>query len=927
MADEIVVDFRGSGDAATIQAGVDLASKDDVVIVYPGQYPESVTVTRGLRIIAQQSSTVEILGPVSVLDIPRTSQVVLSGLDIDLSQQLTMPGAASPDGALIVSDSEGLVTLHDCRLTGNPFVSSPTTLAPGAFLVNARRVVVTDSSIRGADGVSSDPMGLSPIGGDSASTGLVMTNSRATMWGGSIAGGEGVERTFSAISRAGDGGHGAVLRQSQLYVNGVMIRGGDGGRDRDFIPAPGGDGGDGVRTDAGSEILLQQSTVAAGIGGRSATGVPGVTGAPLAGQGSAQFLPGQSQAHVSESWAFAQSTLDMTLRGTPGDAVEVFLATGLPPFLFDLAGSMPSFTPRIDSGSALGVAGVIGGNGELAISVNIPALPTSPSTFPVVFLARTATGASPWIYGAPMPVIGVNCSTSEPDCNGNGVGDLCEIVRRTASDIDRNGIPDDCDPDCNANGVLDVLDIELGISTDLNGNWIPDECESSMVSWIVDPNAAAGGNGSAIAPFRSIGEAARVCLSGDEIVLRDGVYNTADDRKLDFGPRSVSIRSENGPAQCIIDAQSLGRVFTFSSIGFAAPAEVSISGLTILNGRVTGVPVFSGEDSGGAILAIWTELTVSDCTFEGCVAAGGGALFAHEGRLTVRSSTFRGNTDTLGNVWRGGGAISARLMLQGVTLDDCLFVDNASPASGGAVRVQQAGPLFVSRCRFFRNASPGFIGEGGALFLRNVSDWHFDQSLFAGNQADKGGAVLVQNHATFSGLVTHCTMHGNVANEGSAIRLYGGGAFAIYNSIIWSNGDPNLRPIDLSSSAAANVDVQSSNLEGGVGSIAWTGTTMHSVTSLNVINVDPAFRDLLGPDGDPSTVEDNDYRLMAGSPSVDAGANPLLAFDNADTNGNGVTNERVTLDLDGRARRNDDPATANTGVGLAPLTDQGAYER
>ncbi|MCH8153415.1 MAG: hypothetical protein IH830_13710 [Planctomycetes bacterium] len=62
------------------------------------------------------------------------------------------------------------------------------------------------------------------------------------------------------------------------------------------------------------------------------------------------------------------------------------------------------------------------------------------------------------------------------DCNGNGIDDALDIAHGDSSDLNANGIPDECE-DCNDNGVLDDLDIALGTSLDLNGNGIPDECE------------------------------------------------------------------------------------------------------------------------------------------------------------------------------------------------------------------------------------------------------------------------------------------------------------------------------------------------------------------------------------------------------------------------------------------------------------------
>ena len=79
------------------------------------------------------------------------------------------------------------------------------------------------------------------------------------------------------------------------------------------------------------------------------------------------------------------------------------------------------------------------------------------------------------------------------------------------------------------------------------------------------------------------------------------------------------------------------------------------------------------------------------------------------------------------------------------------------------------------------------------------------------------------------------------------------------------------------------------------------------------LELDPAFADPDGPDGNPDTVLDNDYRLDATSSCIDAG-------DNAPAAG-------ILVDLDGNPRFVDDPNVADTGSGTAPLIDMGCYER
>jgi len=61
------------------------------------------------------------------------------------------------------------------------------------------------------------------------------------------------------------------------------------------------------------------------------------------------------------------------------------------------------------------------------------------------------------------------------DCNGNQVADSADIAGSLSSDVNVDGIPDECQ-DCNGNSILDPLDLASG-ELDLNANGVPDVCE------------------------------------------------------------------------------------------------------------------------------------------------------------------------------------------------------------------------------------------------------------------------------------------------------------------------------------------------------------------------------------------------------------------------------------------------------------------
>ncbi|MHC4478431.1 MAG: C10 family peptidase [Planctomycetota bacterium] len=73
-----------------------------------------------------------------------------------------------------------------------------------------------------------------------------------------------------------------------------------------------------------------------------------------------------------------------------------------------------------------------------------------------------------------------------------------------------------------------------------------------------------------------------------------------------------------------------------------------------------------------------------------------------------------------------------------------------------------------------------------------------------------------------------------------------------------------------------------------------------------------------------------DYRLLSGSPCIDAGNNMAVPADAADLDDDGDRAERTPLDLDNGSRFIDDPGTVDTGLSQWPdypyVVDMGAYE-
>ena len=89
------------------------------------------------------------------------------------------------------------------------------------------------------------------------------------------------------------------------------------------------------------------------------------------------------------------------------------------------------------------------------------------------------------------------------------------------------------------------------------------------------------------ANFVRIQAAIEAAQEGDVIVVADGIYSGPGNRDLNFKGKSISVRSENGPENCIIDCQATEvdphRGFYFH--GDEGKDSV-VDGFTIMNGFV-----------------------------------------------------------------------------------------------------------------------------------------------------------------------------------------------------------------------------------------------------------------------------------------------------------------------------------------------------
>lgn len=107
-------------------------------------------------------------------------------------------------------------------------------------------------------------------------------------------------------------------------------------------------------------------------------------------------------------------------------------------------------------------------------------------------------------------------------------------------------------------------------------------------------------------------------VDGDVVILADGIYRDAGNYEIDFGGKAITVRSENGAENCIIDCEGSGRAFYFHS---GEGNDSVIDGLTIRNGY-TWVSGSNWWPRGGGIYCVGAAPTIMNCRILGCSAIG-----------------------------------------------------------------------------------------------------------------------------------------------------------------------------------------------------------------------------------------------------------------------------------------------------------------
>ena len=243
------------------------------------------------------------------------------------------------------------------------------------------------------------------------------------------------------------------------------------------------------------------------------------------------------------------------------------------------------------------------------------------------------------------------------------------------------------------------------------------------------------------ADFNKIQAAIDYANNGDTIIVADGIYSGNGNRDIDFRGKSITVKSQNGPENCIIDCQGIEHK------GFYIhDANSIVKGFTITNAELE------------AISCEYADPLIIECIITSNYSKG---IYSYKANPIIADCIIKANTDS--------GIYCSR---SNIVVIRCQIVNNSSQGNGGGI---------YNNC---------YSEQDYMITLMN--------STITGNHCNSYGGGVYSSYSNMN--IINCTISGNKSgNYGGGIyctKCLG----EINNSIITGNFSPSVNDLYISCS-------------------------------------------------------------------------------------------------------------------------------
>ncbi|MFM1868155.1 MAG: hypothetical protein RL591_1563 [Planctomycetota bacterium] len=322
--------------------------------------------------------------------------------------------------------------------------------------------------------------------------------------------------------------------------------------------------------------------------------------------------------------------------------------------------------------------------------------------------ARLAPSSPQAVFGAAVALSGGVCAFAAPGAAVLG------SPQGLAASLDLS-------TDCDTNGVPDAIDIANG-ARDSNGDGILDACEPLFDVPDVYPTIQAAIDAVPVGVAKTITVAPGVynesfALNGKNVVVQGAPEGGTI---LDGTGLTTAIASLNGePATAGLENLAFQNGIVGAQVN---PPNPTFTGGGAVFGKLSAAFIrhcsFTGcrAKFGGAVYLLRCEVNVDTCTFtnnESLVDGGALQTFASSGVL--RNSTFTGNRCALSSAGSGSALKAVGIKSAGtmVTLEQCLISGNIVPSAGAAVEYYENAEVLAGTLRVVDTNIVNNLVDGG----------------------------------------------------------------------------------------------------------------------------------------------------------------------------------------------------------------------
>jgi hypothetical protein len=240
--------------------------------------------------------------------------------------------------------------------------------------------------------------------------------------------------------------------------------------------------------------------------------------------------------------------------------------------------------------------------------------------------------------------------------------------------------------------------------------------------WYVAPFGNNENEGSFEFPFQTIQRGIMFAADGDTVIVMDGIYCGFGNIDLDFDGKNITVKSENGAENTIIDCEQAGRGFYFH---LNEDSTSVLDGFKIINGY----------------------------------AYTGGGIYCFGSSPTIKNIIFINNI-SYHEYSQGGGGMAIKL--SNCYIINSLFINNISFSNGAGFYCGLFSDPNITNCTFANNSS---TNTSGAIMCRTFSYPIITNSIFWNNFPEEIGGNIDNVTVVYSDIEGGWTGEGNIDED------------------------------------------------------------------------------------------------------------------------------------------------------------------